>query len=535
MFLAVITAYVMRLYPTPLIVQGDIRWAESFADLRYVPMLTVLLGYGPRWTLLTALLMLLPDVMYSVIDHHPEDLIAPLVTSIGVVTLGTIFTTPMNVLHFPWRQVWWRLLPVLLPVGLPFLLYPGGLLGAWEAVLLILSNLLGFMMGAQVNRSRFKMLAISSRLSKQAHTDALTGLWNRRQFEYDLDTLKPGGWVLVIDLDHFKTINDRFGHDVGDEYLVGAATALNRSLPNNERAYRLGGEEFAVLLGAALPGEPDTAETARQVAEAVLLHMREVSHPSSANRHLTCSLGMARLFSDETPQSAQRRADLALFRAKANGRNRSEVAGSAAEPLVLPEQDSRALEPLFLEKLKSSIDLTTSDRDLTDEEWTNLLQIAILSVPNAELGSIDVRQGEFFVQRAQIGYSDELLGLHYSRAEQLYWYGLGEKNWVQGEPRTMLGDEIVQRSSMPASEHLSDFERSGRIYELKATLCLPLLLDGEVIAHLNLDRVSDSRPFSEQDLRIARIFADQVTVLAAAARRREAWNRFTQTSPAEPG
>ncbi|ULH15200.1 diguanylate cyclase [Deinococcus sp. KNUC1210] len=535
-FLAVITAYVMRLYPAPLIKQGDIQWAESFADLRYVPMLTVLLGYGPAWTLLTALLMLLPDLMYSVIDHHPNDLIAPLIASMGVVTMGAIFTAPMNVLHFPWRQVWWRLLPVLLPVGVPFLLSPGGLLGLWEAVVLVLCNLLGFMAGAQVNRSRFRMLAISSRLSKQAHTDALTGLWNRRQFEHDLDTLKPGGWVLVIDLDHFKTINDRFGHDVGDEYLVGAADALSRSLPRNERAYRLGGEEFAILLSAALPGEPDTAETAREVAEAVLLHMREVSHPTSTDRQLSCSVGMARLFGNETPQAAQRRADLALFRAKANGRNRTEIAGTVTEPPTLPGEDLRALQPLFVDKLQSSIEPADTDHELTDAEWMRLLQIAILSVPNAELGSIDVREGEFFVQRAQIGFSAELLGTRYSRAAQLYWYGLGEKNWRQGEPRLMTGEEILMRSSMPVPEHekADDIGKSGRIHELKTTLCIPLLLGNEVIAHLNLDRVSDSHPFSEQDLQIARIFASQVTVLMGAARRREAWSRYNQMNPVGP-
>ena len=535
MVLAVLTAYIMKAYPAPLVHAGGDDWAAGFANLHYSPLMGMLLAYGPLWALATSVLMLLPDLLVALLTHRPELIAAPLIAGVGVVLLGALLGTPLSLTRFQGREAVWRLPLVLLPIGVPYLLHPGGAAGWWAAALLLLSNLVGFVAGASVNRSRFKLLAVSSRLSRQAHTDALTGLWNRRQFETDLEALPLGGWVLVIDLDHFKTINDRFGHDVGDEYLVGAAAALNRSLTGSERAYRLGGEEFALLLGPVQPGTPDAAGGAQAVAGAVLAHMREVSHRSNPGRPLSCSVGMAQLLDNETPHAALRRADLALFRAKASGRDRAEVAGGAAELQVSQGQDIRALEPLFWEALHSSISLAAIDRDLTDEEWTRLLQIAILSVPHAEMGSIDVRQGEFFVQRAQVGYSDNLLGLRYSRTEQLHWYGLGEKNWLRGQPRIMVGPEIAQRSSMPIPEHshVEEFERDGRIHELKVTLCMPLLMDGEVVAHLNLDRVSDSRPFDEQDLRIARAFADQVTVLTVAARRREAWSRMTQSRPAE--
>ena len=533
--LAVLHAYIMRVYPAPLVTQGDANWAESFADFRYVPLLTILLGYGPLWTLLTALLMLVPDLLLGVLTHQPNLLVAPLLATVGVVAVGALVIPPLNIMHFPWRQTWWRLPLTLLPVGLPFLLSPGGLSGVWAALLLVLSNLIGFVAGAAVNRSRFRLLAVTSRLSKQAHTDSLTGLWNRRQFERDLAALAAGGWVLVIDLDHFKTINDRFGHDVGDEYLVGAAAALNRAGPRAERAYRLGGEEFALLLPAAHSPEQSMA-----VAQDILAHVSEVNHRSNPGGPLTCSVGVAQRQASETPHAALRRADLALFRAKAGGRNRAELAADtlSADDVLMPgapaePPQAHTLEPLFWEALHSSIRLAAIDRDLSDAEWTRLLQLTLLNVPNAELGSIDVREGEFFVQRAQVGYSSELIGLRYSEQEQLYWYGLGEEAWRRGQARMLSGQDIVLRSSMPVpgDSHFEDFERSGRIHELKVNLCLPLLMDGEVVAHLNLDRISDSRPFDEQDMRIARAFADQMTVLTVAARRRAAFRQWASSSP----
>ncbi|WP_425147491.1 diguanylate cyclase domain-containing protein [Deinococcus sp.] len=522
------TVWLLRAYPTPLIALTDASWPSSFADLRYVVLVSMLLAYGPLWAGVSGLLMVTPELLGAGLGGHPAAGLPPLLAMSGVLVSSLLLRTPFSFVRFDLRQALWRIPLMLAPAGLPFLLRPGGWAGLGDALLFLACNLLGFAAGVAVNRSRFKLLAVSFKLTIQAHTDVLTGLWNRRRFEEDLARLPVGSGLLVIDLDHFKTINDRFGHEVGDEYLVGAAAALLRSMIRPEQAYRLGGEEFAVLLPSSAPGEllgRDSAAGAWAAAQEVLAHIREVSHHGHPGDFLTCSVGLAILGSDETPHMALRRADLALFRAKATGRDRAERAdehSAAAETET--DKDIRPLEPLFWEALYSSIRLAAIDRDLTGQEWTRLLQIAILSVPNAELGTINVREGEVFVQCAQVGFNDNLIGLSFSKAEQLSWYGLGEAAWLRGQPRVLYGQEIAARSGLPFPEnqHIAKFEQDGRIHEIQVTLCMPLLMDGEVVAHLNLDRVGDTHPFDDEDLRIARAFADQITVLTVAARRRKA-------------
>ena len=532
MLMSVATAYVLKAYPLPVVLPGGPDWAGHFADLRFVPILSVLLAYGPLWGGLSALLIMLPELILSVLLRQPGLVTAPMLSSVGMLLVGAVLGRPLTMTRFDVRQAAWRLPLMLLPVGLPFLLRPGGWVGLVAAALLLVGNLLGFAAAAVVNRSRLRLLAVSARLSRQAHTDALTGLWNRRQFESDLLELPPDGWLLIADLDHFKTINDRFGHDVGDEYLIGAAAALQRSFVHRERAYRLGGEEFAVLLPGVTSGE-----VAGAAAQRVLGHMRQVSHRSSPGSQLSCSIGLAQRKAGETPHAALRRADLALFRAKAAGRGRAERADAAnSEPSLPAAEGPRPLEPLVWEALHSSVGLAALDRDLTKAEWTRLLHIAIMSVPHAELGSIDVRDGNFFVQRAQVGFSDALTGLRFTAAEQLHWYGMGEWAWRHGQPRILAGPAIHVHSSAHTVEgnHATMFEEAGRIHELKVTLCIPLLMDGEVVAHLNLDRSSDDQPFDEQDLRIARAFADQVTLLTVAARRRAELRSRALYGPTSP-
>ena len=167
--------------------------------------------------------------------------------------------------------------------------------------------------------------ALQARLEELANTDALTGVLNRRQFmalgEAELVRAlrhrRPMG-LLVLDLDHFKRINDTWGHETGDQALVAVAGAIAHELRAVDAFARMGGEEFAVLLPETPPVEVHrVAERLRATVAA--LHW----HPTEAGARLTLSIGTASLEAgDTTVADVLRRADKALYEAKHAGRNR---------------------------------------------------------------------------------------------------------------------------------------------------------------------------------------------------------------------
>ncbi|REE83886.1 diguanylate cyclase (GGDEF)-like protein [Paenibacillus taihuensis] len=160
----------------------------------------------------------------------------------------------------------------------------------------------------------------ADRLSQQAHTDRLTGLANRAGLE---DWLKAregdstGYTLLVIDIDHFKTVNDKHGHKVGDETLVYLAHILQAECRETDLVCRLGGEEFiAILPGEKMKGGTDLAEKVR---------IRTESTVSPTGQPITVSIGVAAA-SPERGFDFERtfqRADEALYAAKRSGRNRT--------------------------------------------------------------------------------------------------------------------------------------------------------------------------------------------------------------------
>lgn len=164
-------------------------------------------------------------------------------------------------------------------------------------------------------------------LEVMAHTDALTGLPNRRAFvEYMEGRLRRAdeNVVLVfamVDLDHFKRINDSMGHATGDLALRHAAEVLHDSAPAGSVVARLGGEEFAVLLAQA----PDNAAGTEPETRLDVMRQRLADLPlivPGGIVRMTASFGMAVPLPGEALDSLLRRADSALYRAKADGRNR---------------------------------------------------------------------------------------------------------------------------------------------------------------------------------------------------------------------
>jgi diguanylate cyclase (GGDEF)-like protein len=179
-----------------------------------------------------------------------------------------------------------------------------------------------------------------------ASTDELTGIANRRGFMEEADRLiRKQAWknqpvsVLMFDLDHFKSINDRFGHAVGDEALRVFARTATVSLRASDAIGRLGGEEFAAILPSDLPVALVAAERVRAAFAAAAAEV------SGENVAATVSIGVAS--AAEMPcdlAAVLARADAALYRAKKAGRNRVEAdAGldtSEGAP-VAPESDRR--------------------------------------------------------------------------------------------------------------------------------------------------------------------------------------------------
>jgi len=179
--------------------------------------------------------------------------------------------------------------------------------------------------------------ALQAQLSEQANRDPLTGLYNRRylngalsrEFDRGTEAGKPLA-VLLIDIDHFKQINDQFGHSIGDRVLEDVAALLQVNVRPGDIVCRYGGEEFLVLLP-----EMD-ARTALKRAEQ---YRAEISMPGAVNatigKPVTLSVGVA-CTTDMTasPQGLIDQADEALYQAKLGGRNRCVLYASATSSAI---------------------------------------------------------------------------------------------------------------------------------------------------------------------------------------------------------
>lgn len=161
------------------------------------------------------------------------------------------------------------------------------------------------------------------RIETQATLDSLTGLPNRRGFNLMADkTLKDAARearplsAMLLDLDHFKHLNDTRGHLAGDEVLVGFADDLRSCLRQSDIVCRWGGEEFIILLKGS------DSQSARRVAEKIRLLAEQHTYVfANEPLQVTVSIGLAELQPDDTLHSLIARADSALYRAKQNGRN----------------------------------------------------------------------------------------------------------------------------------------------------------------------------------------------------------------------
>ncbi|XGA79843.1 diguanylate cyclase [Halomonas sp. CH40] len=176
-----------------------------------------------------------------------------------------------------------------------------------------------YLLGIGLDITRQKQLEAS--LEREATTDSLTGLYNRQRFDVEMERAlaRYARYVsetalVMIDVDHFKRVNDIYGHDIGDQVLVDLSARLARQIREADFLARWGGEEIVVLL-------PETNLT-ETVGMAERLRCCIADEPFPEVGSITISLGVTNFQRGDTPNTLLKRADRALYEAKETGRNR---------------------------------------------------------------------------------------------------------------------------------------------------------------------------------------------------------------------
>lgn len=180
-------------------------------------------------------------------------------------------------------------------------------------------------------RERGKLQSLAGALSERSRdleraalTDPLTGISNRRYFDTALQQYlaefsrigKPLG-ILVLDIDHFKSVNDTYGHDIGDEVLKAVSCCMFEFTRYHDIVARLGGEEFAIVAPAM------TAMELRALADRIRKAISRLPlEIGNVRLRVTVSIGLASSRPGDAPVSLLKRADIALYQAKQQGRNR---------------------------------------------------------------------------------------------------------------------------------------------------------------------------------------------------------------------
>ena len=195
------------------------------------------------------------------------------------------------------------------------------------AAVMLLATVLVTILYRRVRETRQKLEASHAQLQAQSERDPLTNLANRRHFQAVMSKLcSNGGFegaLLLVDIDHFKHVNDVHGHAAGDEVLVEVARRLNEAVRSDDLVVRWGGEEFLILAPRA------ANEQAEQMAMRVLRALGQVPMAIGAQAlRVTASIGYARFplppYAAEVPwEQAVNLADMALYTAKNQGRNRA--------------------------------------------------------------------------------------------------------------------------------------------------------------------------------------------------------------------
>jgi diguanylate cyclase (GGDEF)-like protein len=283
-----------------------------------------------KWLLLLGLVVL----GFAVIVNYTRSVGSYYNASISVLLVVVAY------LMIPNRLLYRFMLTLTFSVGevLIYFMLRGGINAAevrTNMVALLLANLIGFVLSVRLytfRRQQFKAqhdeTLARAEIERLAQTDTLTGIANRRRFlelaDQELLRFKRKQHdfsLLYLDIDHFKRINDTYGHGTGDLVLQKFAALVSTQIRGLDIFGRLGGEEFALLL-------PETSlEAAKEVAERIRLACQNMElNANSKKLEITVSSGFTISHSaDSSMDEILHRADLGLYQAKQAGRNRSEM------------------------------------------------------------------------------------------------------------------------------------------------------------------------------------------------------------------
>lgn len=229
-------------------------------------------------------------------------------------------SNPKTELPFIVRMATFVVMVVAVNTVMMWLLHPPGEYDYfWGSIAL---GIVGVVVSVAKGREFDENYTLRQEMERLAKTDELTGLSNRRDFLHQMsDMSKRGetGMLLFVDVDHFKRINDTFGHTFGDETLCRVATHLRNCLRDGDVIGRIGGEEFAVFLKSA------KASDVKAFAQR-MVNTNIVVGEGKNTWEVTTSIGASAFISGSNLDQAMTDADQALYSAKSNGRARVEFA-----------------------------------------------------------------------------------------------------------------------------------------------------------------------------------------------------------------
>lgn len=186
-------------------------------------------------------------------------------------------------------------------------------------------------------RSALRLSELLKMLSQRAQIDGLTGLYNRAHFDRRWAEELAGAQrhsrpvsIAIIDLDHFKSVNDTFGHPAGDAVIKGLGSLLQEHSRQSDIACRYGGEEFVLIL-------PDTTPSdGAELCDRIRVALGELTWPRHPERQITCSIGIAGASAgtELDAGAVMEAADKLLYRAKKGGRNQCVHSDLSTEPLA---------------------------------------------------------------------------------------------------------------------------------------------------------------------------------------------------------
>ena len=193
---------------------------------------------------------------------------------------------------------------------------------AVDLINVVIFTIVGIFLNIIADSVRIREFVLTRKLNIQKDTDELSGLKNKAALIREVNAIlcdgkTDRGGLFVMDVDKFKSINDTFGHDVGDDVIVQFGTILKKQFTNGEIAARFGGDEFVVFVK-----DMDDADKARAIADGIINGAAEVILPA-VGRKMSVSIGAACYSGQEKDFSEIfKKADSALYRAKADAENR---------------------------------------------------------------------------------------------------------------------------------------------------------------------------------------------------------------------